>query len=135
MHSTAPQVRPEPSRGLPHRQVGRSRPSQTSYGSSSVSPSLPGTDTTGRIRPPGMASHSRGLATESPPGMEFILLFLLGWQNRRPLAAPGPFPAPSDVPPLLRRAHPLSRDPPSQTRPGPSDGIRTGPVVYVRPLV
>ena len=92
MHSVAPQVRPEPSLGLPHRQVGRSRPSQTSYGSSSVSPSLPGTDTTGRIRPPGMASHSRGLATESPPGMEFILLFSLGWQNRRALAAPGPFP-------------------------------------------
>jgi len=110
MHSAAPQVRPDPSRGLPHRQVGRSRASQASYGSSSVAPSLPGTDTTGRIRPPGMASHSRGLATESPPGMEFTLLFSLAWQNRRPLAAPGPLPSSVRCAPAHLREQLLDRD-------------------------
>lgn len=28
MHSASPQVRPDPSRGLPHRQAGRNRASQ-----------------------------------------------------------------------------------------------------------
>jgi hypothetical protein len=65
-HSALPQVRPEPRRGLPHWQVGCSRASQAAYASSSAIPFSPGTETTGRIRPPGKASHSRGLSAGSP---------------------------------------------------------------------
>ena len=53
---------PEPRRGLPHRQAGRKRASQAPYASSSAMPPEPGTETTGRIRPPGNANHSRGLS-------------------------------------------------------------------------
>jgi hypothetical protein len=67
-HSALPQVRPEPRRVLPHRQTGRKRASQASYASSSPMPPGPGTETTGRIRPPGNASHSRGLSAAGPPG-------------------------------------------------------------------
>jgi hypothetical protein len=62
MHSALPHVRPEPRRGLPHRQAGRKRASQAPYASSSAMPPAPGTETTGRIPPPGNASHSRGLS-------------------------------------------------------------------------
>src|SRR5271169_3184353 len=67
-HSALPQVRPEPRRGLPHRQVGRKRASQAPYASSSAMPPEPGTETTGRIRPPGNASHSRGLSVAGSSG-------------------------------------------------------------------
>jgi hypothetical protein len=68
-HSALPQVRPEPSRGLPHRQAGRRRASHAAYASNSAGPPVPGTETTGRIWPPGSASHSRGLSAAGLPGI------------------------------------------------------------------
>ena len=59
-HSTLPQVRPEPSRGRPQPQGRTGRASQAACEINSSAPSSPGTETTGRIRPPGSASHSRG---------------------------------------------------------------------------
>jgi len=69
-HSALPQVRPEPRRGLPHWQADRMRASQAACASNSAMPPGPGTETTGRIRPPGNASHSRGLSAAGPPGTE-----------------------------------------------------------------
>ncbi len=68
-HSALPQVRPEPRRRLPHGQAGGRRASHAAYASSSAVPPLPGTETTGRMRPPGRASHSRGPSAAGLPGM------------------------------------------------------------------
>ncbi len=73
----APAVRPEPRRGLPHRQAGRKRASQAPYASSSAMPPGPGTETTGRIRPPGNASHSRGLSVAGSSGTLFMTTIFL----------------------------------------------------------
>jgi hypothetical protein len=68
-HSALPQVRPEPRRRLPHGQAGSRRASHAAYASSSAVPPWPGTETTGRMRPPGRASHSRGLSAAGLPGI------------------------------------------------------------------
>jgi hypothetical protein len=68
-HSALPQVRPEPRRGLPHRQIGCWRASHAACVSNSAAPPSPGTETTGRIRPPGKASHSCGLTAAALAGM------------------------------------------------------------------
>lgn len=68
-HSARPQVRPEPRRGRPQWQAGSRRASQAACVSSSAVPPVPGTETTGRIRPPGKASHSRGLSAAGLPGL------------------------------------------------------------------
>jgi hypothetical protein len=68
-HSALPQVRPEPRRRLPHGQAGSRRASHAAYASSSAVPPLPGTETTGRMRPPGRASHSRGMSAAGLPGI------------------------------------------------------------------
>jgi hypothetical protein len=72
-HSALPQLRPEPRRGRPHRQVGRSRACHAACAISSAGPPLPGTETTGRIPPPGRASHSRGLPPAGLPGTGSIV--------------------------------------------------------------
>ena len=86
MHSALPQVRPEPSRRLPHGQDGSRRASHAAYASSSAVPPLPGTETTGRMRPPGRASHSRGLSAAGLPGMGPIV------QSSLLRNLPDPFP-------------------------------------------
>src|SRR6266700_1137021 len=90
-HSALPQVRPEPRRGLPHRQAGRTRASQAPYASSSAMPPEPGTETTGRIPPPGNASHSLGLpaagSSGTPPTMTTILLLFSSVPDARKLLA------------------------------------------------
>ena len=73
-HCALPQVRPEPRRGRPHLQADRKRASQAACASNSAIPSGPGTETTGRMRPPGSASHSRGLSAAGPPGAGPIVL-------------------------------------------------------------
>ena len=72
-HCALPQVRPEPRRGRPHLQADRKRASQAACASNSAIPSGPGTETTGRMRPPGSASHSRGLSAAGPPVAEPIV--------------------------------------------------------------
>ncbi|MGO8888286.1 MAG: ATP-binding cassette domain-containing protein [Streptosporangiaceae bacterium] len=88
-HSALPQVRPEPRRGLPHEQAGRKRASQAAYASNSAMPPGPGTETTGRIRPPGNASHSLGLSAAGPPGTEPITPFSHSWPGQAVPAAVG----------------------------------------------
>ena len=105
-HSVLPQVRPEPSRGLPHRQAGRRRASHAAYASSSAGPPVSGSETTGRIWPPGKASHSRGLSAAGLPSI-------------------GPI-APSSLPPEPHQPFP-SRSSPAQIRPEGA-GRRKAPV-------
>ena len=88
-HSALPQVRPEPRRGWPHRQVGRKRVSQAAYASSSAMPPGPGTETTGRIPPPGSASHSRGLSAAGSSGTDPMTPFSSIPEPRRLLARAG----------------------------------------------
>lgn len=87
MHSALPQVRPEPRRRLPHLQAGSMRASHAACASSSAVPSSPGTETTGLSRPPGRASHSRGLSKAGLPGLKPWRS--LGWSGTSPAPFPG----------------------------------------------
>ena len=66
---------PNPGEACRTGRRGRKRASQAPYASNSAMPPAPGTETTGRIPPPGKASHSRGLSAAGSSGTPPIPLF------------------------------------------------------------